>query len=351
MKILSIETSCDETSAAVIDYTQNQTPQVLSVVTSTSLAVHQKTGGIIPENAARAQVEYILPVITQALSDAFNSQSHEKAMAFSLLEKEIDYIAVTQGPGLIGSLLVGVETAKTLSYIYNKPLIPVNHLLAHIYANFLSPKLPINPFPFIGLIVSGGHTDLLVFTSHTEFKWIGGTRDDAAGEALDKIGRVLNLPYPAGPEIEKQALKATLKNIQFSRPLLGADNFDFSFSGLKTEAVRYIKKQSSIDAQHLSEICYGIQHAVADVLVKKTIKAAEHYQCSTILLGGGVSANSYLRNHFQSICKKENLPYSVYYPELSYTLDNAAMIGAYAALNNQPQSWNAVKANPELYFK
>lgn len=215
MKILAIESSCDETSAAVLE----QTPQeilVHSSVTATSLDIHAGTGGIIPENAARMQVTYIMPVITQSLQDAFRKEAKDT------LINEIDAIAVTYGPGLIGSLLVGVETAKALAYSFNKPIIPVNHLLGHLYANFINNKEI--EFPFIGLIVSGGHTDLLYFKSHKEYTWLGGTRDDATGEAFDKIGRAMGLSYPAGPEIEKRAQQSPNHNIKFKSPLINEDN-------------------------------------------------------------------------------------------------------------------------------
>jgi N6-L-threonylcarbamoyladenine synthase len=359
MKILSIETSCDETSAAVIDYSPESSLQIHSLVTATSMESHKKTGGIIPENAARAQVEYILPVIIESLCKSENVVINSNN-AFSILSTSITAIAVTYGPGLIGSLLVGVETAKTLSLLYNKPLIPVNHLLAHLYANWLvtdsvesstsSNTQRAITFPFIGLIVSGGHTDLLYFESHGKYTWIGGTRDDAAGEALDKIGRILNLPYPAGPEIEKRAKKATEKKLSFSRALKHSEDFDFSFSGLKSEAARYIQKQSPISDDLQAEISYAVQDAITNVLVHKTLKAAEKYNCKTILLGGGVSANEYLRTEFQSSIINHHLSINFFFPDKKFTTDNAAMIGAYAALNYKPISLEKIVARPDLYF-
>jgi len=343
MKILAIESSCDETSAAVLE----QTPQeilVHSSVTATSLDIHAGTGGIIPENAARMQVTYIMPVITQSLQDAFRKEAKDT------LINEIDAIAVTYGPGLIGSLLVGVETAKALAYSFNKPIIPVNHLLGHLYANFINNKEI--EFPFIGLIVSGGHTDLLYFKSHKEYTWLGGTRDDATGEAFDKIGRAMGLSYPAGPEIEKRAQQSVTHSFKFKSPLINEDNYDFSFSGLKTEAIRYYenlkKDKESLNDGDISDICYATQKAIIDVLVKKTLKASEQYNCSTILVGGGVSANQTFIKTLTDQASDTNM--KVFSAPPKYCTDNAAMIGSYALMNYYPIEWQNINANPELYF-
>src|ERR1035437_2346186 len=204
MTILGIETSCDETSAAIIKTSQNNKVELLSNIIASSLTFHAKTGGIIPEVAAREQVKFIIPVIEEALKVLTNPQ------------EEIDAIAVTIGPGLIGSLLVGVETARTMAYVWNKPIIPVNHLFGHIYANFIGENNI--QFPAIALIVSGGQTDLVLMRNHKEIKWLGGTRDDAAGEAFHKTGRLLNLPYPAGPQIEQLAKNAQKDIYNFPRP-------------------------------------------------------------------------------------------------------------------------------------
>ena len=393
MKILAIETSCDETSAAVLEKTNDEI-KVLSNVTATSILIHAKTGGIIPENAARMQVTYIIPVIVEALLTAGDADPKPWIRASEFLKNEIDVIAVTYGPGLIGSLLVGVETAKTLSFVFEKPLIPINHLLAHIYANFISSQskpYPLNPipFPFVGLIVSGGHTDLLYFETHNKYKWLGGTRDDAAGEAFDKIGRLLNLSYPAGPEIERRAnlsLPLSLKEragVRFQSPMIYSKNFDFSFSGLKAEALRFVQQKSVIlkEAKRpigstlhdsiatlqndknsmINEICFATQKAILDVLVKKTLDAAEKYNCKTILVGGGVSANQTLKNQFVSEIRRYEIASTlgvknqesridILFPDKEYSTDNAAMIGAYALMNFKPVNWQKVNANPELYF-
>lgn len=351
MKILAIESSCDETSAAVVER-YGETVNVVSNVTATSLQIHAATGGIIPENAAREQVKYILPVITDALlqNKKLKNKKEEWNLANSILKNDIDAIAITYGPGLIGSLLVGVETAKTLSFITNKPIIPVNHLLAHIYANYINRKEENIKFPFLGLIVSGGHTDLVLFKSHTEYQWLGGTRDDAAGEALDKTGRLLDLSYPAGPEIEKRARLVKEAKVKFKSPLLYEDTYDFSFSGLKTEVLRFVQSHQVIDTNLKNEICYAIQKAVVDVLVDKTLKAAKEFNCKNILIGGGVSANETFKENISKNAEKLELSANILFPEKKYSTDNAAMIGAYALLNGSEKNWKLVNANPELYF-
>ncbi len=355
MRILSIETSCDETSAAIVTNNSNSEVKVLSNVTATSSTLHAATGGIIPEFAAREQAKAIIPVITEALLLSRNISptniitNYKKAN--TILREDIDAIAVTYGPGLIGSLIVGVETAKTLSFAFNKPIIPVNHLLAHLYANFIS--LDVKPitiaFPFVGLIVSGGHTDLLYFESHKKYEWLGGTRDDAAGEALDKIGRLLNLAYPAGPEIEKRAKKVKSPKVKFQSPMINSNDFDFSFSGLKAETARFIEKNKITD-ELKNHICYAAQEATIQVLIKKTIKAAVKYNVNYILLGGGVSANQTLKNALLSELKKQKLPINISSPKPIYATDNAAMIGAYAAINPATIEWKKIRSNPELYF-
>ena len=377
MKILAIETSCDETSAAVVERKgTEQFVTVLSNSVATSLDIHATTGGIIPETAAREQVKYILPIIQDAIKKAFKPDATDNEIR-ELIKTDIDAIAVTSGPGLMGSLLVGVETAKALSYIFNKPIIPVNHLLAHLYANFINTELNPNrylpSFPFIGLIVSGGHTDLLYFENHEKYKWLGGTRDDAAGEAFDKIGRLLNLPYPAGSEIERRAKQVLKPTIKFQSPLLRSDDFDFSFSGLKSEVMRFVMKSQPSQPSHsesvkskttaklseelINQICYATQDAIIKVLVAKTLKAAEKYNCETILLGGGVSANQALFEKFELNAKRlprfdrgYPLNVKIFVPERKFSTDNAAMIGAYALMNPKPKQWQKIGANPELYF-
>lgn len=368
MKVLAIESSCDETSAAVVESLDNQL-LVRSNITATSLLTHAKTGGIIPENAAREQVKYIIPVIVQALLESNNeilsmNEEENYTRAQKILKQEIDSIAVTYGPGLIGSLLVGVETAKTLSFVFKKPLIPVNHLLAHLFANFITHKNI--SFPFIGLIVSGAHTDLLYFKSITEYKWLGGTRDDAAGECFDKCARLLGFDYPGGPKISQLAQKGNAKNIKLPK-LMKDNDFDFSFSGLKTAFMNIVRSEFEVSKtptqdgytwthakinelslkkeQMLYDLCAALENTIVEVIVRKTLKAAEKYNCPTILLGGGVAANSKLT---QELINQNGI--NLFVPEKTYCTDNGAMVGAYALLNPLAKSWKEVVANPNLYF-
>lgn len=355
MVILGIETSCDETSCGVVRLEKGNL-KLLSNVVSSSSYLHSKTGGIIPEIAAREQVRDIFPVIKKALSDC----------GLSFPSPSIDAIAVTVGPGLIGSLLVGVETAKTLSLLLNKPLIPVNHLLGHIYANFISQSSIVNgqlsnvpQFPAIGLIVSGGHTDLILMRGHGNIKRIGGTRDDAAGEAFDKIGRMLGLPYPSGPIIEKLARLASARQAKdgdpkrfiFPRPMMDSPNFDFSFSGLKTSVYRKVK-DAKLSESDITNICAGVQEAIVDVLTSKTIKAAQKYNVKSILLGGGVAANQALTENFIRQLGGSNfkLGTKLFVPPKSLCTDNGAMIAACGFFNSKTVSFEKVDANPSLYF-
>jgi N6-L-threonylcarbamoyladenine synthase len=363
MYILGIETSCDETSAAVVER-KNDKVRLLSNVVSSSLAIHKKTGGIIPENAAREQVKFILPVIKEALNKAFDTS--DTFPSFDILKK-VDALAVTYGPGLIGSLLVGVETAKTISYVFNKPIIPVNHMIGHIYANWLiadgkeqiekqkpyaisnKPYAEIH-FPAIALVVSGGHTDLLLMKDHGDLLLLGGTRDDAAGEAFDKIGRLLGLSYPAGPEIEQRAKKADQKRFRFPRPLIGSSDFDFSFSGLKTAVLREVQDIKDLNEQTINDLAFATQESIIDVLTRKTLKAASVYDAKSILISGGVAANQKLKDKFEQMTSDQRPMTKFFAPAKNLCTDNAAMIGAAACFNNAPVVWDQISANPELYF-
>lgn len=347
MKILAIETSCDETAAAIVSKEPKENYiKVLSNVVASSLVLHSKVGGIVPETAAREQIKYIIPVIKQALKEA-------KIRKLGQNDIGLDAIAVTNGPGLIGSLLVGVETAKTLAYLWNKPIISVNHLLGHIYANWLTTNdqrpATIN-FPALALLVSGGHTDLILLENHKKIKWIGGTLDDAAGEAFDKIGRLLNLPYPGGPSIEKASERGRLNRFTFPRPMIGSKDFNFSFSGLKAAVSREVLKLGKLDKQQVADISKASQKAIIEVLVRKTIKAAKKYNVKTILLGGGVAANQNLRDELELNAKRYTLNANIFAPLKSLCTDNAAMIGAYAAFHYKPISFKKITVNPELYF-
>jgi N6-L-threonylcarbamoyladenine synthase len=340
MKILGIETSCDETSASIIEANRNdKSVNLLSNVTASSLSLHQKTGGIIPEIAAREQIKYILPVIDEALGKAKSKI------------EDIDAIAVTIGPGLIGSLLVGIETAKTIAKIYIKPIIPVNHLLGHVYANFISKdRKSLIRFPAVVLIVSGGHTDLLLMKDHGNFEWLGGTRDDAAGEAFDKIARLLNLPYPGGPSIEKKANSGNLKTYKLPRPMINSGDFDFSFSGLKTAVLKEVKNIKRLDSKNVNDLATCAQQAIIDVLIKKTLAATKKHKTNSILLSGGVSANQKLRDEFKSSMANSKSSTKLFFPEKKFCTDNAAMIATAAFFNNKPVEWQKIIANPELYF-
>lgn len=365
MLILGIETSCDETSASILEKSADEII-LRSNIVATSLAMHTQTGGIIPENAAREQIKFILPVIKEAT---------EKANAKLT---DIDAIAVTYGPGLIGSLLVGVETARTLAMVLNKPLIPVNHMLGHIYANFIrensnlknqnSKELNPNPytltpnieFPSLALIVSGGHTDLILIEDHGKYKVLGGTRDDAAGEAFDKIARLLGLSYPGGPIIEERAKAGDQKRFDFPRPLIGSGDYDFSFSGLKTAVLREVikindnktltPKTYALNPTDINDICAGVQRAISSVLIKKTLKAAQEYKVKSILLSGGVAANQTLRNQFELDARRYPLDAKIFVPTKSLCTDNGAMIAAAAAYNFHPIPWQEITADPELYY-
>lgn len=309
MNILAIETSCDETAAAVVE---NGT-KILSNVVSSQTEFHKKYGGIVPEVASRKHIEAISPVIKEAMD-----KSGKKF-------KNIDAVAVTFGPGLPGSLLVGLSAAKAISFALKKPLIGVNHLEGHIYANFLNPSpFTPHPFPFISLIVSGGHTQIVLVKDHCEVETLGRTRDDAAGEAFDKIARFLGLGYPGGPIIDKLAKKGDPTSVSFKRPMIEDEfGYDFSFSGIKTAVVYYIKKNPPLS--RINDLVASFQLAVVETLVEKTIRAAKEKNVKTVALAGGVSANSLLRKMLKEACEKENMECVI--PPIELCTDNAVMIG------------------------
>lgn len=357
MTLLGIESSCDETGAAVLKKDEKTGRfLLLSNIIASSLSLHAKTGGIIPEVAAREQLKYILPVIDRAIEEGFGFTGADKDAV-----PPIDAIAVTVGPGLIGSLLVGVETARTLSYLWDKPLIPVNHLYGHIYANWIDTdtkqmengkwKMVNIQFPALALVVSGGHTDIVLMRSHSDITVAGGTRDDAAGEAFDKIGRLLSLPYPAGPFIAKLAESGDPKRFRFPRPLIGSDDFDFSFSGLKTAVMRTVQSIENPDEKTKADIAASTEHAIVDILVRKTLKAAAHYDVRSILLGGGVAANEKLKRTFEQKIKEQLSEVSLFIPPKHLCTDNAAMIAAAGGLQNSSVSWKDIHADPDLYFR
>ncbi len=322
MKILGIESSCDETAVAVVE----NGVRLCSSTVFSSQSLHQQTQGIVPEVAARAQIEEIIPV----LSAVMKTQVGVELAAF----------AVTVGPGLIGSLLIGVETARVLSYVWQKPLLAVNHLLAHLYANWLTESQPV--LPAVALIVSGGHTELVYLRDHGDYEWLGGTRDDAAGEAFDKVARLLDLPYPGGPSIQETALEGKRNAIDFPRPMLGSADFDFSFSGLKTAVRTYIQENPRAN---IADVAASFQEAVAEVLVKKTLSAVKEKGANTILLAGGVAANQRLREMLGEYAVNK---YKLCIPPVALCTDNAAYIASCAYFNQNVVSWEHIKTNPSL---
>lgn len=341
MKILGIETSCDETAVSVISGEKSQI-KVLANVVSSQIDLHKPYGGVIPELAAREHVLNILPVLDQALT--LSKIDREKA------SQELDAVAVTTGPGLITSLLVGVETAKSLSLAWNLPLIPINHIEGHIYSNFIDSGEKIK-FPCLVLTVSGGHTMLVLMTDHFKYQVIGETRDDAAGEAFDKAAQLMNLGYPGGPLIAEQALKfeasKTDSGIEFPRPMLRNSNFDFSFSGLKTSLL-YKLKQDPSWPERIPAYCFEFQKAIAEVLTTKTIKAALKFKVKTIMLSGGVSANLELKNTLKTQIQTKLNEVAFFSPPLEYTTDNAVMIataGYYRSQAKKTSSWDKVQVD------
>jgi N6-L-threonylcarbamoyladenine synthase len=311
--ILGIETSCDETAAAIVEGGK----KILSNVINSQVNIHKQFGGVVPEVASRKHIENIAVVVDQAFKDA------------GLAYRDIDAVAVTNMPGLIGALLVGLSFAKAFAYCLEKPLIAVNHLHGHIYANFLEHDDI--EFPAICLVVSGGHTSLLFMETIGEFEIIGETRDDAAGEAFDKIARFLGLGYPGGPAIQKAAEKGEKGLVKLPRVFLNKEDFEFSFSGLKTAAMNEWKKLERKGENNVYHMAAEFQAALVEVLVDKTVRAAERFQVPTILIAGGVAANSNLRSLMKM--RAADLNVEVFYPSLELCTDNAAMIAG-AAYND-----------------
>lgn len=320
---LGIETSCDETAAAVLRGGR----EILSNVISTQIPLHRKFGGVVPEIASRKHIVNIMPVIDEAITAA------------GVDLREINQIAVTFGPGLAGALLVGLSAAKTLAYALKIPLIAVNHLEGHIFANFLStPEL--EP-PFLSLVVSGGHTALIKMTDYNNFELLGQSRDDAAGEAFDKIARVMNLPYPGGPEIDKLAKSGNPDAIDFPHPKV--TGYDFSFSGLKSAVLNYLNTaQMKGDEINFADVAASFQRTVVDTLTEKTLAAAEEFTLDKIVLAGGVAANSALEKTLRLSCERRGLKF--FYPTKILCTDNAAMIACrgYYQKNFADSTLNAV---------
>ena len=307
MLVLGLETSCDETAAAVL----KDGDTLLSNVINDQIGIHSKYGGIVPELAGRSHIDRVHRVIEEAVKEA------------GVQLRDLDLIAVTMGPGLIGSLLVGLNTAKGLSYGLNTPMIGVNHLEGHLLAIFLQKKIQ---FPFVALIVSGGHTDLYRASDFGQYKLLGRTRDDAAGESFDKVGKMLGLPYPGGPAIERLARKGNGKAHKFPRAYLEKGSLDFSFSGLKTSVRTFLKQREQDNRITLTDedISAGFQDAVIDVLVDKLISACKKEKISRIVVTGGVAANGALREAVRNAAQSHGFEAS--FPDRIFCTDNAAMI-------------------------
>lgn len=340
MNILGIESSCDETAAAVVKDGQT----ILSNVVNSQIDIHKQYGGVVPEVAARSHIEVINPVIDQAISDA------------GCTWNDIDAIAVTQGPGLIGSLMVGVLAAKTLAILKNKSLYPVHHIEAHVYANFLTDKPP--AFPILALIVSGGHSQIMYFREHGDYEIIGQTVDDAVGEAFDKVAKIIGLPYPGGPSIAAAAKNGDPDAYQLPKSKL-TGKYDFSFSGLKTAVLRAVQREVGVDITYPStglaallgdvqrnNFAASFQKVAIETLVDKLFLAYHEYQPKSVVIAGGVAANQELRRVLS-----EKLPIPVAYPTIELCTDNAAMVaslGFFQSKIRQPIDPYSLEADPSL---
>lgn len=350
--ILGIETSCDETGVALLTghiTKQGYQLELREHLLHSQIALHKKTGGVVPEVAAREHAVR-LPNLLHELGERVG---HKK------LQKTIDAIAVTNGPGLVTSLLVGVEVARTIAYAWGKPLVPVNHLEGHIYANLIqdlqgqksNDKSQKFEFPLLALLVSGGHTELVLMKNHLSYKIIGTTLDDAVGEAFDKSAKLMGLPYPGGPVLAKLAAEGKRDAIQFPRPMLDRPGFDFSFSGIKTSVATYLAKHPRANKKNVSA---SFEEAVIETLVTKTIRAIDKYKPKTVALAGGVSANKYLREMMRARVTTECPGVNVLEPLLPFSTDNGAMIAAAGAvrfLNGHTVGWDKVTVNPNLPLK
>lgn len=343
MKILGIETSCDETAASLLEIKAGRF-RILSSLVASQIKIHAKTGGVVPEVAAREHLTKLLPLI-------------EKSLTINRSPIKPDVIAVTSGPGLITSLMVGVEAAKTLSYLWQKPLVAVNHLEAHLYSNWLGDyrdsnkiqSLPKIKFPALCLIVSGGHTELVLMRNYGQYKSIGQTQDDAAGEAFDKVAKLLKLGYPGGPAISSLAKKGAKEIFDLPRPMIKSGNFDFSFSGLKTAVLYLVRERDRLSKQKRADLSASFQQAVIDVLIAKTLKAAKKYKVKSIMLSGGVAANQELRRQFRTAVKKQEPKVKFYLAATKFCTDNAAMValaGYFHALKHESATWSKVKVDP-----
>jgi len=326
--ILAVESSCDETSVSII---KNGYEDVATIINS-QIDVHTKYGGVVPEVASRLHLENITMVINECL---------EKA---KMKLEDIDAFACTYAPGLLGSLLVGVEATKALAFIYNKPFIPTNHMMGHIYANMIGNKLE---YPLISLIVSGGHTDLILMKSEDNFEYLGSTLDDAIGEAFDKVARILDLPYPGGPNVEKYALEGTPT---YKMPqIMNDESFNFSFSGIKSHCNNLVHNEHQRGNEiNKNDLACSFQNCVTSHLVDKTKKALLKYNIKTFLLSGGVAANSFIRNSLKNMC--DEIDVEMHMPEKKYCTDNAAMIGAAAYVLYKHKKFSDFSINAQSHI-
>ena len=304
--ILAVETSCDDTSVAIL-----KNKSVLSNIVS-SQKIHQIFGGVVPEIASREHDRLIVPVMKEAVKES------------KIKLSELDAIAYTRGPGLLGSLLVGTSFAKSLALSLNIPLLEINHMQAHILSIFIDDNTEKPKFPFIALTVSGGHTQLVLVKSYSEFIEIGTTLDDAAGEAFDKSGKIMNLDYPAGPKIDKLAIKGDCNKFKFPKPKV--EGLNFSFSGLKTNFKNFVNSKSKdFINKNINDLCASLQSTIVKILIDKIIKARDQYEINEFVICGGVSANSYLRKELTGFIESHKI--KTYVPKINYSTDNAAMIG------------------------
>ncbi len=304
--ILAIETSCDDTSVAVL-----KNKQVLSNIVS-GQKIHEIFGGVVPEIASREHNKLIVPVFKKAIKES------------KIKLNDINAIAYTRGPGLLGSLLVGASFAKSLAFSLNIPLLEINHMQAHILSIFIDDNPEKPKFPFIALTISGGHTQLVVVNSHLDFTEIGTTLDDAAGEAFDKSGKIMNLDYPAGPKIDKLAVKGDINKFKFPKP--NVRGLNFSFSGLKTNFKNFTNNQpNDFIKKNINDLCASLQSTIVEILIDKIVKARDQFQINEFVICGGVSANSYLRKELKRLMISDNI--KTYVPKINYSTDNAAMIG------------------------
>ena len=343
MKILAIETSCDETAVAIIEASENHDIKILSNVISSQIALHAQYGGVVPSLASREHVKNIRHVFEGALKEANITD----------VEKEIDLIVVTHGPGLGPTLIVGITFARTIAWQYNKPIIGVNHMDGHIHSNWLEPASPLPDFPLLNLVVSGGHTELVLMRSHGDYEIIGETMDDAVGEAFDKAARLLGLGYPGGPAISKLAEQGNANAYPLPSPMAKSKNYDFSYSGLKTAVLYLLRdlKEKGKEDQVKADIAASFQKAAVDVLVSKTMRAAQEHGVNGILLSGGVSANKLLRERLKTSSEEIGIPF--FCPKMAYTTDNAAMIavaGYFASLSKDKDTldWQSIRMDANL---